>query len=281
MNSMNNDQDQSAVPAQQPQVPQQPTAPAASGQDPQLKPSPSGTDFNVPQENSMTPQNPSPMDAIGLTESDESSTDEEVGFLERYLGGVGIFLKVLFDWVILPLSIVVILHLFVFQAFRVDGKSMEPTLQNADYLIVSKVEATVARHFHRETYIPERGEIVIFKFPNNPSLIFVKRVIALPGERVVVKNGVLTVFSEQHPNGFNPDTGEYGISGASTLGDDDRIIPKDSVYVIGDNRHPSGSYDSREWGPVPSENIIGKAVLRLLPLDAVKTFGITEPLIKL
>ena len=144
-------------------------------------------------------------------------------------------------------AIIVALFLtsFVFQQYEVDGPSMESTLQNQDRLIVIKI----ARSWSDLTghpYIPERGNIVIF----NESGLYsstgvaekqlVKRVVALPGERVVVSDGRLTVYNQQHPNGFDPDTTlPYGKVIPITSGNINLVVPKGDVYVMGDNRPDS------------------------------------------
>jgi signal peptidase I len=179
----------------------------------------------------------------------------------------------IFSWIIFPIAVVLILHNFVFQAYHVLGTSMAPMLQNADYLIISKVGYTgalIQRVFQQNAvYVPDRGQIVVFRYPRDPSEVFVKRVVGLPGDRIVVKDGKVTVYNKQHPDGFNPDK-DYEASEATTLGDIDETVQQGNVFVIGDNRTPGGSYDSREWGELPSSYIIGNAVLRLLPLDQVK-----------
>jgi signal peptidase I len=113
-------------------------------------------------------------------------------------------------------------------------------------------------------YIPARGEIIVFRYPKDPTKVFVKRVIGLPGDRIVIKNGSVTVFNKANPNGFNPDT-KYEKSDTTTLIDTDEVVQAGNLFVMGDNRTPSGSYDSREWGELPSSYIIGHAVLRLAP----------------
>lgn len=178
------------------------------------------------------------------------------------------------------MAAVLILHFFVFQAYHVVGTSMVSTLHQTDYLIISKVDYTKALIerdlLHKNTpYIPGRNQIIVFHYPKQPDLIFVKRVIALPGEHIVIRGGQVTVYNKQHPGGFDPNSlpgGGYEQRTQTTLGDVDEVVPSDSVFVLGDNRTPGGSFDSRDWGDLPSSYIIGNAVLRLLPLDQVKTF---------
>ncbi len=165
---------------------------------------------------------------------------------------------------------------FVFQSYVVDGPSMQTTLQNNDHLIVWKVPRTWAK-ITRNPYIPKRGEVIIFnerglsEFGQNESKQLIKRVIALPGERVVVKNGNLTVYNKENPNGFSPDkTMPYGKVITTTPGNIDVTIGEDQLYLCGDNR--INSLDSRTFGPVDANDIIGKLTLRLLPLNKFEKF---------
>jgi signal peptidase I len=163
----------------------------------------------------------------------------------------------------------------VFQSYEVDGPSMQTTLQNNDRLIVMKLPRTLARLTHH-AYIPDRGDIIIFNEPSgadasNTTKQLVKRVIGLPGERVVVKDGQVTVYNGPHPNGFNPDkTLPYGSVIGTTPGNIDLVVPKDQVFVCGDNR--TNSFDSRYFGTVPADNIIGKLDLRVYPFSQFKIF---------
>jgi signal peptidase I len=223
-----------------------------------------------------TPAPTTPLQAASFTSPTPSSQEPESGGsspLASIAGGFTTVLGALFSWVIFPIAVVLILHNFVFQAYHVLGTSMVPTLHNADYLIISKVGYTTAlikrALGQNAVYIPGRGEIIVFRYPKDPSEVFVKRVIGLPGDRVVVKDGKVTVYNTEHPSGYNPDT-NYEAVDTATFGNVDETVQPGFVFVIGDNRAPGGSYDSREWGELPSSYIIGDAVLRLLPLDQVK-----------
>jgi signal peptidase I len=165
---------------------------------------------------------------------------------------------------------------FVFQSYQVDGPSMQTTLQNADHLIVWKVPKSLANLTHR-AYIPNRGDVIVFNEPNlsdygqDNGKQLIKRVIGLPGERVVVKNGILTVYNKEHPEGFQPDKDlPYGKVIVTTPGNIDVTVGEKQIYVCGDNR--TNSLDSRVFGPIDSSNIVGKLVLRVLPLNAFKKF---------
>lgn len=179
------------------------------------------------------------------------------------------------------LGLALCLIAFVFQSYQVDGPSMESTLQNNDRLIVWKVPRTLASITGHQ-YVPNRGDIIIFnqdnlaEFGQSNVKQLVKRVIGLPGDRVVVSDGHITIYNTQHPNGFNPDTTlEYGKKHplpytAGPNGDIDITLAKDQIFVCGDNR--TDSLDSRSFGPVGLNAVIGKLVFRMYPFNAVQIF---------
>jgi len=171
--------------------------------------------------------------------------------------------------------IAILLTWFIFQSYEVDGPSMQTTLQNQDRLIVLKVPRTWARLTHHD-YIPNRGDIIIFNHDEvsgfgDGKKQLIKRVIALPGERVVVKDGRLTVYNQAHPEGFSPDkTMPYGTVITQTVGDVDLTVPAGEIFVCGDNR--SNSLDSRYFGTVPASDIVGKLGLRVYPFTKAERF---------
>ncbi|HYH74460.1 MAG TPA: signal peptidase I [Candidatus Saccharimonadales bacterium] len=172
--------------------------------------------------------------------------------------------------------IAVFLTAFVFQSYQVDGPSMQATLHNNDRLIVWKLSKTWAR-ITGQTYIPNRGDVVIFteqalsNYGQDPTKQLIKRVIALPGERVTIKDGIVTVFNKDNPEGFQPDkTLPYGNVITESPGDVDTIVPQNELFVLGDNR--ANSLDSSEFGPVFAGNVVGKLALRILPLGDAKLF---------
>lgn len=184
------------------------------------------------------------------------------------------FVSSLFVFLVVPVAIALLLTAFIVQSYQVDGESMETTLQHRDRLLVEKLPRTWARITHNN-YIPDRGDIIVFNQSGLPDSFYqkqlIKRVIGLPGERVVVKNGFITVFNSDHSQGFNPDTtGKYRISAPTTIGDIDVSLDSEEIFVCGDNR--SNSEDSRYFGPVNSDNIVGKLVVRLLPLNNAQKF---------
>lgn len=166
---------------------------------------------------------------------------------------------------------------WVFQSYQVEGPSMMQTLQNNDRLIVWKVPRTIARVTHL-SYIPNRGDIIIFiesglsQFGQDNDKQLIKRVIGLPGERIVVENGNLTVYNKDHPEGFQPDkTGNYKIvTEPADVHNIDITLAKDQLFVCGDNR--PDSLDSRTFGPIEAHQIVGKLSLRLLPVSQMQKF---------
>jgi len=170
--------------------------------------------------------------------------------------------------------IAILLNTFVIQSYQVDGQSMEPTLQNNDRLIVNKIPRTIARIDGRQ-YVPHRGDIIIFNQAGLPGFIgqkqLIKRVIGLPGEHVVVADGKITIYNKQHPKGFNPDeTTGYTITTPETGGDVNLTLQDNELFVCGDNR--GNSEDSRYFGPIKTDQIVAKLVLRILPLDKAQGF---------
>lgn len=167
---------------------------------------------------------------------------------------------------------------FVFQSYQVEGQSMRTTLEDKDHLIVWKVDRTLA-NFKGSDYIPNRGDVVIFSEPNDAEpgaqvgKQLIKRVLALPGERIVMKGAEVTVYNKEFPDGFNPDkTLPYGskIVNNEATSDVDFTIGAGQVFVSGDNR--DNSLDSRVFGPLDVDLIVGKLAVRILPLNSFKVF---------
>jgi signal peptidase I len=171
----------------------------------------------------------------------------------------------------------VLLTSFVFQSYQVDGPSMEPTLQNGDRLIIWKVPRTNER-ITGKIWVPERGEIIVFVdkglAPNGSSKQLIKRVIGLPGDRVFIEDGIVTVFNTENPDGFNPDTSlPYGKGQSFPINNNEEVderVGENQVFVLGDNRN--NSLDSRSFGSIEAEDIVGKLKIRMFPLDGARSF---------
>lgn len=168
------------------------------------------------------------------------------------------------------------INAFVFQSYYVDGTSMVPTLDNDDRLIIDKVSKTSAV-IQGKPYIPKRGEIVVLdsaildQYGHEEQLI--KRVIGLPGDRLRISEGVITVFNAQNPNGFNVDQ-QLGLQLSPTFVESpvEITVPEDHVFVMGDNRGINGSFDSRSFGPVASDKIQGRLAMRIFPFNNTRVF---------
>ena len=161
----------------------------------------------------------------------------------------------------------------VVQNFRVDGQSMEPTLQSGQYLIVNKaiywrLEGLLAeRLFPNQNsappghaylfHPPQRGDIIVFRYPKEPTRDFIKRVIAIPGDTVEVKQGQVYLNGAPLSEGYIADPPNYPVPA--------QVVPSGQYFVLGDNRNHSS--DSHVWGLVPEENIIGKAWLSYWPVE--------------
>lgn len=170
----------------------------------------------------------------------------------------------------------IIINTYVFRSFNVEGPSMEQTLHTGDRLIVNRIPVTIAQ-LKNEEYLPDRGEIVVFKNPRytigSPDEFIIKRVIGLPGERVQLIDGHFLVYNDQFPNGFDPDKNFEG-PGSPTTGEEKTVtVPEGTIYVAGDHREGNFSFDSRNGlGFVPLYDIVGPASVRILPITGIRGF---------
>jgi len=202
----------------------------------------------------------------------------EASFLQRhpfFKDALGILV-----FIICVLVGTLLINTFIFRSFNVLGPSMETTLSTGDRLIVNRLPVTWAT-LQNKQYVPERGEIIVFKNPKYNvgagDEYIVKRVIAFPGERVVVKDGTLTVYNREHPDGFNPDSAQNGDTtshpGSPTSGNTDVVVTDGTLFVAGDHREGDFSYDSRNGlGLIPYYDIVGPVAMRIYPLTAIRFF---------
>ena len=166
-------------------------------------------------------------------------------FDEHWIKEVAIF-------IVLAIVIVVPIRLFVAQPFVVDGESMHPTFENGDYLIVDELT------YHLEA--PQRGDVIVFRYPGDTKIFYIKRIIGLPGETIHINSGKVTITKT---NGSSLTLNEpYAVveDATYTL---NTTLGSDQYFVMGDNRPESS--DSRVWGPLPTKDIIGRVFIRLLP----------------
>lgn len=162
---------------------------------------------------------------------------------------------------VIAIAIIIPVRYFLIQPFFVRGDSMFPTLHNGDYLIVNEISYELSK--------PERGDIIIFRFPEDPSQFYVKRIIGLPGETVTVQDNQVVVKNAAHPQGFTLDE-TYLPKGTITPGTKTETLKNDEYFVMGDNR--TRSSDSRVFGGVPKQYIIGKTWVRAWPFKSFEVF---------
>jgi signal peptidase I len=167
------------------------------------------------------------------------------------------FFTELLKFALIAIVVVVPIRLYVAQPFIVSGASMSPTFENGEYLIVDELSYHLGE--------PKRLEVVIFRYPRNPSEFFIKRIIGLPGERVVISGGTITITTAA---GAELELAEPYVQNTGNGGRVDVVLGEDEYFVLGDNRPESS--DSRVWGKLPRENIVGRAFVRLLPISNIQ-----------
>ncbi len=163
--------------------------------------------------------------------------------------------------IVLSLAIILPVRYFLVQPFYVKGASMEPNFYDHEYLIINEI----GYRFHS----PERGEIIVFHYPKDPRQFFIKRIIGLPGETVVMTHGTVRVENEKHPNGVTLQESYLGPGLFSSGEVRDRLGPQE-YFVLGDNRPQS--YDSEEFGPVDQKLIVGRVWVRGWPFSSFAVF---------
>jgi signal peptidase I len=163
--------------------------------------------------------------------------------------------------IIISLAIILPIRYFIIQPFVVKGNSMEPSFSDGDYLIINEINYRFKN--------PSRGDVVVFRYPKDLSQYYIKRIIGLPGEKVEVKNGKVKIYNSKNPQGIELKE-SYLIAGL-TPGNLEVTLANGEYFVLGDNRFASS--DSRIWGVLPKEDIIGKAWLRGWPVARAQVFS--------
>ncbi len=202
----------------------------------------------------------------------EVLNDIKVGGENKTAGFLSFFFDLIKTFIIVMI-IAFVIRYFVIQPFVVDGDSMLPTFVNNEYLIAEKI----SYDFHQ----PRRGDVVIFRYPKNPSVIYIKRIIGLPGENIKIIDGKVEV-ADHGSDQYNIIDENYLSLGAKTetnLVENDQpgsgfkiALQENEFFVLGDNRDHSS--DSREWGVLPRANIIGRVWLTVTPLDKLNFWGV-------
>ncbi|PIR68252.1 signal peptidase I [Candidatus Nomurabacteria bacterium CG10_big_fil_rev_8_21_14_0_10_35_16] len=157
---------------------------------------------------------------------------------------------------IIAIIIVIPVRIFIAQPFIVSGSSMVPTFQNGDYLIVDEISYRLKN--------PERFDVIVFRYPHDQTKFFIKRIIGLPNEEIVINNGIVTIINPEHPDGFILDQPYVKNESKSN---EHLKLKENEYFVMGDNR--SASSDSRYWGALTKNLIMGKAFIRLFPIKEI------------
>jgi signal peptidase I len=163
---------------------------------------------------------------------------------------------------ILALAIIIPIRYFLVQPFFVSGASMETTFEDNDYILIDEI-----------TYrfrLPERGEIIVFRSPQNTSEFFIKRIVGLPEETIEIKDNKVTVYNKKDPQGKPLDENSYLDKEQYTTGNMRIKLDPNEYFVMGDNRIHSS--DSRRWGPVNKSLITGKVFFRAWPINKAEKF---------
>lgn len=196
--------------------------------------------------------------------SEEKNSNLKKTLLASF-GGVGLFLIEFVKVGLLAGVTIAAVRALIFMPFYVKGASMEPNFFDKEYLIVEEVSYRLRA--------PERGEVIVFKYPENPKEYFLKRIIGLPGERVKVSEGKITIYNAEHPEGVILDE-PYLPDDLLTSGDKTFVpLTEDQYFVMGDNR--PNSYDSRRFGAVDKSLVVGRVFFRGWPFNRAQI--ISEP----
>lgn len=184
-------------------------------------------------------------------------------------------LKEAIKFTIIFVTLFFVIRAVLVQPFLVEGPSMLPSFQSGNYLLVDKFSYKFVKD-------PARGDVIVFDIPDEKhefhtcllplfgkcyfetNRYLIKRIIGLPGEKVTILGGVVTIYNQDNPNGFILDDKEIEFKSEMS---DERTLGPDEYYVMGDNR--SNSSDSRYWGPLPKDKIVGRPILRLTPISKI------------
>lgn len=168
------------------------------------------------------------------------------------------FFKELIKFTLIAFLIVVPFRIFIAQPFIVNGASMEPTFHPGEYLIVDQLT-------YKAFSQPKRGEVIIFRYPQDTTKFFIKRVVGLPGETIEIRGGNIRISNSDFPEGFLLDEDYLSFKKQDNLKTE---LKSDEYFVMGDNRPQSS--DSRIWGPLKEELIIGRPLVRLFPVNRLQ-----------
>ncbi|MCE9642840.1 MAG: signal peptidase I [Candidatus Andersenbacteria bacterium] len=193
--------------------------------------------------------------------------DEESFENRSFVWVVGSFFWELLKAFLLAMVIIVPIRYFIAQPFFVRGASMEPNFHNGEYLVIDQLSYRLSQ--------PKRDDVIVFRYPLDESQFFIKRIIGLPGDEVIIDNSQIEIKNTSYPNGVLLNESQYLSSDVTTGGQVDVRLGSDEYFVLGDNR-PSSS-DSRVWGLVKRSEIVGRVWVRAWPFDRLTTFHSLVP----
>ncbi|MFH1047748.1 MAG: signal peptidase I [Patescibacteria group bacterium] len=198
------------------------------------------------------------MTDLSVNLKNDSDSNDSPSFARRALNFIGELVHV----VVISLAIILPIRYFLIQPFYVKGASMEPNFYDHEYLIIDEISYRFSE--------PERGNIVVFRYPDDPRQFFIKRVIGLPGERIEINGGKVRIYNEKYPDGQLLNENDY-LGMIFTPGEKDVQLGDDEYFLMGDNR--TASMDSRAFGPVPERFLIGKVLFRGWPPEKMQFFS--------
>jgi len=169
------------------------------------------------------------------------------------------------ETIVVSLAIFAVVYIFLFQPHQVDGKSMEPNFHNAEYILTDKVSYRL--------HEPKRGDVVVFHSPQDQRVDFIKRIIGVPGDNIMLKAGYLYLNGTKLNEAYINDPGKV-LPGKFMREGQDIDVPPGQFLVMGDNRLHSS--DSREWGLIDLNNIVGRAFFRYWPVPVFGTIPTAE-----
>lgn len=215
---------------------------------------------------------------VSVRERTEEAEAKKKSLGKKESGGTTSFFIELVKVVVIAFIIIIPIRTFVFQPFFVQGASMEPNFHNAEYLIINELgyKKTVVAAGEKEILAVkpfkdlQRGTSVVFRYPNDPSKFFIKRIVGLPGEKIVIKNNKVKIYNDEYPDGFILDESSYLPNHVKTNKGKEFNLRNDEYVVLGDNR--THSSDSRDWGILPADFIVGKVLLRAWPINKFELF---------
>ncbi len=165
----------------------------------------------------------------------------------------------LFGYALFALGLALFIRFFIAAPFIVYGSSMDDTFHQYDYLIIDRISYRFDD--------PQRGDVIVFGLPQDTSRDLIKRVIALPGETIILENGSISISNADHPEGFALSEPYITPANRGGLSDLSVTLGEEQYFVLGDNRRVSA--DSRIWGTLPRADIIGRVLVRLFPFSQI------------